>query len=1049
MRRVLCSASAGTGKTHQLCEEVAAQIRGGLAPERVLGVTFTVKAAAELKTRVQQRLLDDPTPPEERLERAERLELALLGTVHGIGLRLLQRFALRMGLSPRLDVMDEVAAERLLDESLALLPEEGWNNLAEAGLRMGIRDPKRLAKALLEVQRGNRLADPAVREGLAQGAERVCQLLSPEGPDPAAGDLDSLRREAKAALDRLDAHQDGFKKTEQAREVLRKMDRTLAWSDAVALTKVAAATSKGADDALEPLRERARALRRMPGLHADVRAYAALLAEQTLALGAAYDQRKRARGVLDFADLEALFLDALELPEAEEDIRALVGLVVVDEFQDTNPMQLAIFARLHAIVGNSVWVGDQKQAIYGFRGADSELMEVVWSGGEAVYGARTGAPDLLAEALHGPGDEAMHLATNRRSQRGLVEVFNHLFEGPFGKGALLQPHRPPTPAGVERWRIPAGNFDEEHAGVAAGIRALRDEGHALRDIGVLVRTNARAAALGATLRKQGLPVVLPLPGLLRRRETATALAGLRVVADRWDGVACAEVLHHLSDAAEEPAWLARRLQETRGGARGKPFADDPTLAALEALPLRTMAPREVLAAVVAALDLPARLAAWGSPGQRAAHLDALLDLAGRLESLAIAEGRAPTLTGLVQDLRRAAEEGEDHLPVPRGIEAVTVLTYHGAKGLEWPVVVLTDLDAEARPDPWRLRAVGGAAKAGKPLEGRALHAWLWPLGTNNNPKGFDKRSGGTGLEDDALASPEGERIRDAEAEEAKRLLYVGMTRARDKLVLVHRHDKGKDHHQWLDVYPAVRDVVPCGDPGEHPIEGASTGLRVRELRGLDRTPPALGTRWLAEPPPMHEPRVARVRNPSAEVAPAVAAFGPAADLGPRARVRALRDMDKDDALGSAIHAYLAALPSLRSVGQEARLAAATHCLRGFDVAEALLPQELVQAGARFEAWVQQRWPGARWHTEVALRAPAPDGAQWVGTADLLLQLPDGRVVVVDHKGTPLPESRWGEKAAGYAGQLHAYTLALEAQGIQVAERWVHLPTQGKVVPLPR
>ena len=143
------------------------------------------------------------------------------------------------------------------------------------------------------------------------------------------------------------------------------------------------------------------------GLHADVRALLAGLAERVLALEDAYDTYKTERGLLDYTDLEVLFLRILEDESLVASLREEIQLAVVDEFQDTNPIQLALFLRLREIAERSIWVGDPKQAIYGFRGADAGLVDAAW---RAVEDAEVG-----------------ELPSNYRSRAGPVRIVGELF----------------------------------------------------------------------------------------------------------------------------------------------------------------------------------------------------------------------------------------------------------------------------------------------------------------------------------------------------------------------------------------------------------------------------------------------------------------------------------------------------------------------------------------------------------------------------------------------------------------------------------------------
>ena len=125
----LIRAGAGSGKTYDLCETVANAVGDGLDPARIMATTFTKKAAAELKGRIQSKLLTGTDDPEMNRRNADRLELAAIGTVHSVAHRILSRYAVELGLSTRLEVMSEQAAKRIVSEQLNDLPMEGWQSL--------------------------------------------------------------------------------------------------------------------------------------------------------------------------------------------------------------------------------------------------------------------------------------------------------------------------------------------------------------------------------------------------------------------------------------------------------------------------------------------------------------------------------------------------------------------------------------------------------------------------------------------------------------------------------------------------------------------------------------------------------------------------------------------------------------------------------------------------------------------------------------------------------------------------------------------------------
>jgi ATP-dependent helicase/nuclease subunit A len=154
-------------------------------------------------------------------------------------------------------------------------------------------------------------------------------------------------------------------------------------------------------------------------------------------------------------------------------------------------------------------------------------------------------------------------------------------------------------------------------------------------------------------------------------------------------------------------------------------------------------------------------------------------------------------------------------------------------------------------------------------------------------------------------------------------------------------------------------------------------------------------------------------------------------------------------IGNAVHAYLAALPSLRSADDRRRAIVAERCMAALGVTGLVPASVIVAAGQRLTAWAESIHPQATWHTEVPVSAPRAAGGQWVGSVDLLLELPSGGLVVVDHKSAPVRRDDCAAKAAGYAGQLLAYAEALGLASGMVKEMWVHFPLACTMVRLDR
>lgn len=1020
----LFQAGAGSGKTYTICQEIGKRIKAGQKPHRLLATTFTRKAAAELKTRIQVSILkDDTIPMHERVALAEDLDRSLVGTVHSIGYQLLQRYSYRVGLGADMEPLEEKAEEGHMRRLLAELPSEPWNQLSAIARRLGQSDVAQLALDILEQKRVNQIPDSEFRDQLVAGGERLLQIMAHAGPDATCPSFDQFYEECARTLAALERVTDETDKTGKVRDALREVVHVQSheWKDWAGVAALEA--GKASAPTLELLKATARRARLHPALHGDIRAFLRGLAEGVLALATAYQSYKSQRGLVDFTDLEERLLLLLENEAVRRDLAAAIDLIVVDEFQDTNPIQLAIFQRFAELAPECLWVGDKKQAIYGFRGADARLME-----------------DVLDTVTL---ENRRRLDTNWRSRKGLVEFANAVFAPTFGPDAALKPSPPrdgeaPDPGTVERWVLKGDNKDEQQSALVRGIQELQAEGVRLGEIAILVRKNDEARGVGVHLRDHGVPVVVEVPGLLATREGMAASAGIQLVADRNDSLAAATLLHILGDANEEtPSWLVKQLEARAATDDDAPWRGHPVLDRIRAIPAGGMAPSAVVAQVVQVLRLPEQNAKWGDVPRRNTNLDALLTLGLTYEEQTVQEGKAPTLTGLVSWMKQLERDEADSLPLPVGLDAVTVMTLHKSKGLEWPTVILLLQGKERGADPWQINVSGGLARAGKPLQGRTMRLWPFPFGAT----AFGGRAkDGTGLHDAVMAEPEGVAVKQAMDAENLRILYVGFTRAKDRLVLAH----GPKGHPWFNMLGQLDGLAPVGDTTPpQPMNGTDAAYARRGLAPQDAMTqmPAGEVLWLKYPPGAGTtPGAPRVSNPSK--ATGTAAVTLSAEALPGTYKFPTSKTDLRDVLGDAVHTYLGALPAMRGQTPEAKERIAVDCLTRWSMAGVVNPTDLVSAGNRLEEWIEARYPGSTWLTEVPVDAPRAAGGQWVGIIDLLLLTQKGTAVIVDHKSWQGDAGGVTVKAREFGPQLAAYSEALRACGSKVEACWIHFPLAG-------
>ncbi len=827
---VVVEAGAGTGKTTILTDRMLFLIlaggpgREGVPVSRIAAMTFTEKAAGELATRISARLSDlidmidgrlaEPrrrawaserlaeaaerfgVPPEPARQRAARalegLDRATIGTIHQFAALVLRLHPLAAGVDPQFAVDEGAAFDRSFDED--------WSRWLDTEL--GASAPRR--EAWLEVLALAPLSD--LRElalSLSSEGTRVGGL----GATPAMAErLKAMAREVDA-LKAYPEPRGASKIRESAAAVCQR------------LSELAAALSGDRRPlpqqlALRELPARAwpKAWEGLPGREAYVSALAVardtsaeheLLLRRAVALVAPFADRFRERylrrGWISFDGLLARARAVLrDSADAREDLKARYDAVLIDEFQDTDPLQgeLLMFLgerpggravswrEVETAPGRLFVVGDPKQSIYRFRGADLR-----------AYEAFTGA--LLRQ-----GALSCALTTSFRSPEGIAGPVNAVFSRIMRPLEGLQPaYRPVTarprtnedpPARTARVILAlvegqdgdaAAAQDSQRAEASWIARWIAEQRRRkaceLKDVAILLRATTVLGPVLAALKAAGLRYVVEAERFFySAQEIVDFVSLLRALADPSDRLATAAVLRsalgglddsQLLELAERDSLnylskLSGLTAKTREGAAGiYGLLRD----------LRARAGREPLGDFVArviretfALELAAA----------APHAEQTVANLLKFQRMAREAGEAgETLreftAEVVASMRDSAEEGESPL-AEASLDAVRVMTIHKAKGLEFPVVILPNLAAK--------RGGGGE----RPARRRD-----WAEGT----AGF--RLGGAGAADAAWALLDrSEKIR--EEHEAVRLLYVAMTRAKERLILLGRAGGAERTSLW-------------------------------------------------------------------------------------------------------------------------------------------------------------------------------------------------------------------------------------------------------------
>jgi ATP-dependent helicase/nuclease subunit A len=692
---ILLSAAAGSGKTSVLVERFVQAVReDGLAPAAVLAITFTERAAGELRSRVRARLLELGDR-----EAARDTETAFIGTFHGFCARLLRAHSLPAGLDPEFEILDAGQStrlrERAYEDSLVEFLAGGDTDAVDLLAAYGVD----IVRQMIEQVHG---------ELRSRGERR------PRLPEPAAGpEAGQTERDALVAVGLLD---------------------------------------------------------RLLGLF-DER----------------YETLKQQRRSLDFDDLELIAGELLARNQGLRDSWAeRFELLMVDEFQDTNPRQMAILASLQR--ENLFTVGDELQSIYGFRHADVSLFR------ERRATLETAGGSLALTGNFRSHDDVLEVVNTAFANR--FERFEGLVHGRAEASDGRDAERPGEPL-VEMLLTSKNGWDENErvsAEVAEGlpdaarwrqaearllaqrVAELVEAGHATPgEIVVLLRASGEIEVFERALQLRGLRTLATVGTFWGRQQIGDLHSYLRALANPRDEEALYSTLASplLGVSRDGLAVLAIAARDQRRGL---------WQAALDGLAVDRLAERDrrlleefcpwfeheradiarlgisqLLERAIARSGYEAHVLGLDWPERRLANVRKLLRLARSFEAQ---EGR--DLRGFVDHVERlkAADAVEPEAPV-EGVEPDTVrlMTIHAAKGLEFPVVCVADLGRKPPSRSSNLLAEGGRVglRLRRPGEGE----------------------GEKTLDFEQLRAERWAR----EREEEDRVLYVAMTRARDRLLL--------------------------------------------------------------------------------------------------------------------------------------------------------------------------------------------------------------------------------------------------------------------------
>lgn len=802
----LIKAGAGAGKTYTIQSTLADWIKQGIVrADRVLAVTFTNDAANEMRTRIRLALLKEGMMAEARL-----LQKSNISTIHAFGLEILKSFAYEAGKSPAprqltkqeqdfllRKAMDQVQAiqpvlddlehygykggykgedfqeadDQLTDTILALINKlrslgKGFNTTpgeADALLRQ--------AKGVITTTYGHVQKDGTPYADALWNAIEAVKAEYPDGKtlrqkvewgnnDDTRAFVDNIYSATREKLDRDWKLWASLQYTDKLKKIRDKHPRA---------------------DLAEPIWNAAEKLSVHPGPLNDALKHIECLINGVIATLASYQHTKEQAGLVDYGDMVHLANDMLDNhPEWLDEIAGDYDCLIIDEFQDTNPLQYALLRRFQASSKYTLIVGDLKQSIMGFQGSDSRLFAELLSEGEQTAGIVKeldnnwrSTPELMTfindvgTALFGSKYQELTPKAGYQSDLPAVQALR------FSKDDwnLNANPKSPKPGFTAEGNIALANhladliasgsqINDRHTGQKRPIRGS--------DIAVLARGHSRLGKVAEALRKAGIEVQIQQPGFLACEAVQWALNALQAINNRRDNYAWLDLLTSPLMNANS----TERLSELLASYEPRTALKHSLKELLEPLgkTLRKQPVKNQLLTLIEAAQLFEGLNKHPEGIQYRANLIKLIGLAEEFEALqpetlnamGIAGKNASTFPVWLNQNKDNIDEQPS--ADPQAEKAVVLKTWHSSKGLEWPVVMV--LDAEKASEP-RFPNISMAYPPG------GIDTMLQQSFVQIMPQFDDK----------ATKDRFTELLFGEQTETDKNLYYVALTRAREQLIV--------------------------------------------------------------------------------------------------------------------------------------------------------------------------------------------------------------------------------------------------------------------------
>ena len=1039
-------AGAGSGKTYTVQQRLGEWVENGLVePDRIVAVTFTEAAAAELRERIRTKLLES-----DRLDDALKLDQAYISTIHGFGLKILTEFAFEAGTSPQPRLLNEDEQTSLIKQALshASKAQEITQDLTSFGYKYDFNSGKGaedlfrddvLAVITLLRSIGWQLKEGSYTNNAIEwvkqhyGSTLNAETLTKELHQSVIALLKeyphSLSEECGTSAAAIKDFKSNFRDLHSATDKQRlKQDWSL-WQKLrnLRLSKRGCPVPELYETMAQHVIDSAGQLPHHPGplLHANHHIETLIEVAQDVLMH--YSEAKRDAGLVDYTDMIAMAHTLLS--ENKKVLTTMVNRIdclVVDEFQDTNPLQFSLLWALKEAGVPTLIVGDLKQAIMGFQGAD---------------------PRLFAAIEKNYPDASQPLTQNWRSQPKIMDLVNALGPVLFSNAYTeLEPQASNSEldaieiiefserAKKSQHLVRAGYVSERLKSlVESGDQYIVDRRTKQRrllkggDIAILAPTKNVLSQYAEVLRAKGFKVRLQEEGWAESREIQIALHALSYVANPTDKHAALYLsVTELGNSSLEDA-LSQLIKTGR--------IDDPILNCLDEVASNVIERTiyALVADILNHLNIFGDVSQWPDAAQARANLIRLLAEASEYmdanrEALANGGYYGSGLQSFLAWLT-AKTDDYDHKPSARVIDedAIELVTWHSSKGREWPVVVVAEMEHKIN--------------ASLPNMEVGYHSF----------DDLSKLLSETQIEySPKFSSPETcenylEQLQREAFEEGRRLLYVALTRARDKLILEwpsYLKDKPGSYLSLLKNGGVVEleeqkvkvddkyfdcTVIQGGKLVPEEID-SDDGKFDTKLTATGRRAIIEGAATGSLTPDTISPSMSKNTEVTDSIEQKICIERYAEEIH-------LESDLAPNVLGTALHRIF------EIIGHRPDLIGNLEGNIGAELSDDTLVK-VCERVLTFESWLNEYFSPEEIYRELPFLSINENGSLISGTVDLVIKNKDG-IVIIDHKSDQIENST--ESFEKYRNQLSMYAKALEVEMGTVVSVGIHWIRNGVVV----